>query len=337
MPTDWFERLFGFHELDYWSTREKFEVQGHLLASKVNGIQYQIGSLQTQSLSNLRYHGQAAIRQLAGNLQVSCASGDVRHMHADVRHSRSVFQVASQFNLLEMVGPQVTPEDGVTRYAKDATQGPACSIAAGAATVFRNYFMPVDGQLGQTRDQQIDCLQEMGKALGNKEQSHWIMQNGYALCTENGLDEIDSILKSASVSQVDNLRDLLHVGFHRDVEVTDAIQRGLLVSQVFCSALPVSYSSITTAKWKSFASLILEGAFEATLLAAAINAASGGSRIVFLTDLGAGAFGNQRDWVTGAQQRALDMFGAVSLDVRLVSLSTPPKEHRRLAARYSRH
>jgi len=35
------------------------------------------------------------------------------------------FQVASQFNLLEMTGPSVTPEHGVARYAHDPTQGPA--------------------------------------------------------------------------------------------------------------------------------------------------------------------------------------------------------------------
>ena len=45
--------------------------------------------------------------------------------------------MASQFNLLEMTGPEITPEDGVTRYAHDRTQGPACAIAAGAATVYR--------------------------------------------------------------------------------------------------------------------------------------------------------------------------------------------------------
>ena len=44
----------------------------------------------------------------------------------------ALFQVASQLNLLEMTGPEVTPEDGVTIYQDDRTQGPACAIAAGA-------------------------------------------------------------------------------------------------------------------------------------------------------------------------------------------------------------
>ena len=72
-------------------------------------------------------------------------------------YSNSVVQVASQFNCLEFMGPDVTPEDGITGYFRDRTQGPACSIACGAATAFRNYFAPVrkrngSVQIGQTMD-----------------------------------------------------------------------------------------------------------------------------------------------------------------------------------------
>ena len=66
-------------------------------------------------------------------------------MHRAPENAGTLFQVASQFNLLEMVSPTVTPEDGVTRYQHDRTQGPACAISAGAATIYRNYFAPVGG------------------------------------------------------------------------------------------------------------------------------------------------------------------------------------------------
>ncbi len=107
---------------------------------------------------------------MAGTLGVSTVVGDVGQLHRDPANRHALFQVASQFNLLEMTGPDVTPEDGVTRYAYDRTQGPACAIAAGAATVYRNYFVPVGGQIGQTQDRQIDCLKDIGTALGNNEQ-----------------------------------------------------------------------------------------------------------------------------------------------------------------------
>lgn len=38
--------------------------------------------------------------------------GDVRALHADPAYAGALFQVASQFNLLEMVFERVTPERG---------------------------------------------------------------------------------------------------------------------------------------------------------------------------------------------------------------------------------
>ena len=61
-----------------------------------------------------------------------------------------------------IVSPGVSPEDGVTRYMHDPTQGPACAIAAGAATVYRNYFVPVGEACGQTAARQLDALAPLG-------------------------------------------------------------------------------------------------------------------------------------------------------------------------------
>lgn len=74
------------------------------------------------------------------------------------QNAGALFQVASQFNLLEMQSHHNTPESGVGIYGSDSTQGPACAIASGAGTIYRNYFVPVNGQIGQSKDNQIDCL-----------------------------------------------------------------------------------------------------------------------------------------------------------------------------------
>src|SRR5258705_8800093 len=87
-------------------------------------------------------------------------------MHQVPENAGALFQVASQFNLLEMVSPTVSPEQGVTRYQHDHTQGPACAIAAGAATIYRNYFAFVDGGHGQTAKRQFNGLADLGEALG---------------------------------------------------------------------------------------------------------------------------------------------------------------------------
>jgi hypothetical protein len=56
---------------------------------------------------------------LPERLKVSVVTGDVRQMHRSPENTGALFQVASQFNLLEMVSPTVTPEQGVTRYQHD--------------------------------------------------------------------------------------------------------------------------------------------------------------------------------------------------------------------------
>lgn len=164
---DWFERLTGFREVSYEETSRNLEVVGNTLLSKVNRKSYATGELETPSLKELRDRARDSLDPLNGQLRLTNVCGDVRQMHHEAAHEHAIFQVASQFNLLEMVGPGVTPEDGVTRYQGDATQGPACAIAAGAATVYRNYFAPVDGRVGQTHERQINCLRDLGESLGN--------------------------------------------------------------------------------------------------------------------------------------------------------------------------
>jgi hypothetical protein len=293
----------------------------------VNGKSYDIGTLELVSLQTLRDRAGAG-RGLPGRLKVSLVRGDVRKMHQDPENFGALFQVASQFNLLEMTSPTVTPEQGVTRYEHDGTQGPACAIAAGAATIYRNYFAKVDGYEGQTRDRQFDGLGDLGnalsEALGQSVQSLWSMENGYAMCSPAGLKAISGHLKSLTQEQINALAGKLRIGVHHDVEVSDFEGSPRpLVSQAFCSALPVAYSSIPATQWKSFATLILQAAYESTLWAAVLNAERGASNVVFLTRLGGGAFGNDDDWIHLAIRNSLQMVQGTGLDVRLVSYGSP--------------
>jgi hypothetical protein len=201
------------------------------------------------------------------------------------------------------------------------------SIAAGAATIYRNYCVPFDGGTGQTSDRQLDALASLGSALatglGQPVSALWTMRNGYALCTEEGLNAIAGLLAGASEDLRDTLRGQLAIGLHRNVEVTDVTEGPRrIVSQAFCSALPVSYSMVPRAAWESFARLVLEAAYEATLLAAAEQTASGGSNTVLLTRLGGGAFGNADAWIDDAMRRALAVVEHAGLDIRLVGYST---------------
>ena len=327
----WFRALTGFDELTYAETQQRLQVAGGRLFSTVNGRSYAVGTLEMPSLADLR--GRAAAVTSArppGKLRTSVVVGDVGVMHREPANRDALFQVASQFNLLEMVHPAITPEHGVTRYADDRTQGPACAIAAGAATIYRNYFAPIGDQIGQTSARQIDCLADLGIELGNQNGELWAMQNGYALCSQDGLRRIAKHLDACDADELDRMRGLLRVGIHSGVEVTRGAGEGQSVSQIFCSALPVSYTDVPAPLWEPFARLVLESAYESTLHAAVLNASRAGSNIVFLTQLGGGAFGNPTPWIHDAMRRALHIVKAADLDVRVVSYGRADEQLLRL-------
>jgi hypothetical protein len=78
--------------------------------------------------------------------------------------------------------------------------------------------------------------------------------------------------------------------------------------------------------------LVLEAAYEATLLAAAEQHVAGGSRTVLLTRLGGGVFGNRDVWIDDAILRALSLVADDGLDVKLVSFGHHHPSFRRIAA-----
>lgn len=264
-----------------------------------------------------------------GHLSLKEVVADVQQLHASPLNQGALFQVASQFNLLEMVSPRVTPEQGIGIYEYDHTQGPACAIAAGAGTIYRNYFVPVNGQVGQAEDHQIDCLSDLGLALGNVDADLWQMKNGYALPSKSGIAVINAILNQLTEDELDGLRQLLRVGIQWNTQVTleDAQHR---VSQIYCSALPVAYSEHSPLLWEKFARLVLEAAYEATMCAAILNSVKTGNVKVYLTLLGGGAFGNKPEWIFDAIERAVHLYRHANLELIFVSYgkSNPELNHR---------
>jgi hypothetical protein len=322
---DWFEKLTGFRETPE-RVRADLMVAGGRITSRVNGRSYGVGELELPSLAELRQRV-AAVPSPASRSSVATVVGDVRAMHRDPQYRNAVFQVASQFNVLEMPSQHVTPESGVTDYSHDHTQGPACAIAAGAATIYRNYFVEVDDGIGQTRHRQVDCLRDIGSALGNEGNRLWTMQNGYAMCSREGVRVMRRALEAMSETEIDELRALLRIGVQWNVEVTDGVEPGSQhVSQAFCSALPVAYAGGPSADWAAFATLVLEATYEATLSVAVLNAERFGSNQVLLTRVGGGVFGNDPAWIQQAMRRALGVFRNRGLEVRLVCRGAPDRE-----------
>src|SRR5215510_2691671 len=317
----WFKTLTGFSEEYPQQVRENITVDGQTLTSHVNGRVLVYGQLETPTLAELRERVHASGHE-KGKISVREVVANVQDLHTNESNAKSLFQVASQFNLLEMVSPNYTPEDGVGIYEHDRTQGPACAIAAGAGTIYRNYFAIVNGQTGQSANNQIDCLADVGSALGNTEGRLWEMRNGYALASQSGLVEIAQRLQASSESELDRLRQLLRIGIQWNTQVTLNDSRHT-VSQAYCSALPVAYSRHPSHLWAAFARLILDAAYEATICTAILNAMCHGSNRLFLTLLGGGAFGNETAWIIGGIERALTIYKDVELDVAIVSYGSP--------------
>ena len=312
----WFEQLTGFKEESPDQVRANLYVEGEYLISRVNNAAFSYGRLDQPSLEELRRT--VLLDQLNGHIKLSEVVADVQKLHTLPENNGATFQVASQFNLLEMASPDVTPEQGVNGYYFDKTQGPACAIACGAGTIYRNYFVDLGTQIGQTAHKQIDCLSDVGAILNNRERKLWAMTNGYALANSEGLKSISRELSGLTETDYEALKGKLRIGVQNNAEVTISADK-IKVSQCYCSALPVGYSNIPALQWEAFSRFVLEATYEATFYAALQNFKKTGNKRLFLTLVGGGVFGNKSEWIFDAIGLALSRFAKAPLDVKIVS------------------
>ena len=312
----WFKRLTGIDETSAKQVRSELRIEGDHFVFP-SGKRCAFGRLETPTLAELRAKVDA-LKPTTGRLTLREVVDNVQSLHADPINANALFQVASQFNLLEMSRPATTPERGVGIYEHDHTQGPACAIAGGAGTIYRNYYAPVGNRIGQSADHQIDCSSDLGILLGNDNGKLWTMQNGYLFPTDTGLKSISQTLASADETERDRYRQSLRIGLQCRTAVTlpGASHR---VSQAYCSALPVAYGRQPPSEWTEFAKLVLEAAYESTLCAAILNEVETGSNKLYLTLLGGGVFGNKDTWITDAIRRSIERYQKHDIDVAIVS------------------
>ena len=320
MHPHWFSECTGFPEDGAYA-----EIQSRLRALAVQRPgwlgRYRHGELSMPSSENLLV--QIPTPDTAGNsLRVTLEQGDVVTRMQEPTNAGCVFQVASQCNLLEMVHPGVTPEDGVTHYLWDHTQGPACAMATPAATIWRNYLVPHGGREGQQWDHQLDTTKAMRKVLAcamevDPEQA-WTMQNGYVMATSEQIARIDAALQDPTVW--DAAFKALCMGWATHAQVAGAEHT---VHLALCAALPLAYQQeAEPERWHRWASLVLEASYTLTLAAAwKIRAPR-----VYLTRLGGGAFGNESVWINAAMANVFARFSSVPLHVVLLCFHAPQPE-----------
>lgn len=308
----WFEELFGFAEQNPAQVRANFRLDGAYLESLVNGKRYAWGRLECPSLADLR--ARAQVCSSPGPLKLSELVANVQELHIE-EEANGLFQVASQFNLLEMAKPSLQPEDGIGIYEYDRTQGPAAAISCGAGTVYRNYFVPMEQQLGQTAGQQLNMIADLLAALNCQDYQY---QNGYLFMEKASLLKINEQLAQMSIAERERLKGKLRVGLQWQAEVTlsKAQKRQ---SQIYASALPIAYSALPQADWAPLAQIVLSASYEMSFYLALENWQKHGNPRLYLTLLGAGVFGNPLSWVLAAIAEAKAKFINCPLEVKIVS------------------
>jgi hypothetical protein len=300
MDQNWFQDLFGFMETEE-NVRNYFQVEGEKLISRKNNRVFQMGEFSTPSISELKSLLNQKINQynsvMENSLKSKSLSGPVEikqipvvgalELHA--LYPLATLQAASQFNCLEFASSNVIPEEGITDYVHDRTQGPACAVACAAGTVYRNYFLPlpsVNGntglpqyQIGQTENLQLNTLAKLEELVNNNHHQYWRVKNGYINSrSADNLEQFNLYFDNLDESQINELRDAIKLGWQRNVGVTfdDRIQiipedNKITVNQVYCSAVSCGYSAWKSSAWETLAVLVLEALYEGTLYAAAIS------------------------------------------------------------------
>ena len=304
----WFKKLVGFDEINPEQVRKNIKIQDNKLISLVNNQEYQFGELE---IVRKRVLADRVKNFKSSKTSFTEIKANVKDLHLDIKNENALFQVTSQFNLLEMINPDITPEMGIDRYENDFTQGPTCAIACGAGTIYRNYFVEVNGKIGQTKDNQINCIDSVMKGFLDTDYI-FKMKNGYLI-----IKDLERFNQVFSYIGEDLLKDNLKIGIMWNTEVTISPNKHK-VSQIYCSAFPISYNQYFSNEVEKFAKLILEATYEATICAGILNYIKTGNNKVFLTFVGGGVFGNKIEWIRDAIDKTLQNYQNSGLDIYLV-------------------
>ena len=313
------KHLLGFTDngMNYTEAKAKLVYENGTVRSLENGLSYGVGEFEYLSLNELR-HRVAHISSEQVGLD-SMEKSTVRHnkpIRENVQdyitnpdYNHALFQVASQFNLLEMASPSTTPEDGVGIYWYDSTQGPKCAQSTIGATLFRNYFLEHEGHEGQSKNRQLNGLQTILEQVGIYEGTAYRYENGYVRLSKEQLLKCSRHIVGMTTKQREGLMGGLVVGIHWGCQVNDS--DGPLdqhVSMIFCSGLPLgeyARDGVRRGDAEALAELVQDGMQEATMLAGVLNQAKFRNNTVVLTKLGHGVFGNETSWVVKARNRAI--------------------------------
>ncbi len=334
-----------------------------------SGKTLEIGSFSTPTLSESEAELRTLIGGcIFPNKTVSGENiiGDIEELHMLHISSGGVIMSASQFNTLEHVNPVWGPIMGAKPYRG---MEPNCAMSAVAGFAYRNFCVRFkDGivssepyyQIGQTNDNQINCFITVQKLIIEKAKElriespdrktsrsiyssetipdgdFFVFNNGHIESTKGNLEALNTLLERGGNNFKQQLKNALRVGIHRDTEITLRNDKKL-VTQVYASAIDINYSDLgydvtedeRKQLWEPLAKIVLEGAYEHTLLEGLKNnakkiLAGKPTEPILLTQFGGDAFKNDPKWIKEAMAFAIKKAGSygVPFDVKLVHHQT---------------
>jgi hypothetical protein len=260
-----------------------FDAEGFASLS-VGERTYAAGRFSTPTLGELKARLGRAAQPAQARLSVLIGNGrdDINNIEAlqGWGDSRTLYQLASQFNCLESPGTYLTD---VTNYFGDRTQGPYSAVSAFPGALLRHYAAPgPDGQhFSQRAEHEINLLADAFSA----EQA--VVQAGYL--KPRNIKVSPAALGEQLAAHFDQIR----IGLHEEVEVCfgahwQPVPAGQVkITQAMTSTLDIS-SIFSQTEYLPIIRHLLRAAYLGTLLGAAVT----GKQRVLLTAIGGGVFEN---------------------------------------------
>ena len=130
----WFETLTGFPEATPHQVRENLRLDGQQLTSLVNERSFHTGEFTTPTLKTLRQVVQ--LPTTGTSVQIEELVADVQSLHQAPFNANAVFQVASQFNCLEMAAPHMSLKTGLAFIRMIGLRAPHVAFALAVGRSF---------------------------------------------------------------------------------------------------------------------------------------------------------------------------------------------------------
>lgn len=301
----WFETITGLPEYEWLSRRDESILEapnGDLQIQNVHtGQRFEAGSFSVHSLEDIAQPTTSNINALPPfelHVRTSHAglpSVDVANLQAHAQ-AGTLFQVASNFNCVEVAHHSVHPDGGnfVSNLAIDSTQGPAASASGGVSAITRVHAPFYDPNInsndwGQTIHRQVELL---GHPLIAH---HFPVTNGKLIF--HGTEPTDY--------NPDALFKHIRIGLHRRVRPYFGLRRPPFmeyfenppsIDQVFVAALNHRAPKPHPHHLESKTKMLLKAAYHGTYRAA-IQCQN---PQMVLTLIGGGSFANPPAYIAGA-------------------------------------